>query len=245
MLTLDSVTLGYRGKATLSNISLTIRRGDFLGLVGPNGAGKTTLLRCILGGLTPQSGAVRWTNNERARIGYLPQRDSLDPVWPLTALDVVTMGRCALRGPLRRFSRGDRDAALEALANTGIASLAHSELTELSGGQIQRVLLARALAAEPTLLVLDEPTTGMDLGGSTAILDLIRNLHVQKNLTTLFVSHDLHAVASIASRVALLHEGAIEEGDADSILSKGVLERVYGLDIEVAAIRGKKVIVAS
>lgn len=234
---------GYGRAVVLDRVSLDVRRGDLLGLVGPNGAGKTTLLKGLLGALPPMAGEVRWERDRPPRIGFVPQRENLNPIWPLRVLDVVLMGRCVLRGPLRRFSGVDRNAAAAALDAAGIGSLADSPIANLSGGQVQRTLLARALASEPELLILDEPTTGMDLSGSTAMLRLIRRLHDERNLTVLFVSHDLNAVAAIASRIVLLHEGAVKEGDAESILSPEILGAVYGLDVAVGEVGGCRVVV--
>lgn len=133
---------------------------------------------------------------------------------------------------------------MRALDAVGISELAELPIASLSGGQVQRTLLARALASQPDLLVLDEPTTGMDLGGSTAMLRLIRALHDERDLTVLFVSHDLNAVAAIATRLVLLHEGKVREGDAASILSSAVLGVVYGLDVVVGEVAGHRVVSA-
>lgn len=235
---------GYGRKIVLDRVTIDLRRGDLLGLVGPNGAGKTTLLRGLLGQLKPLSGEVRWGSGQVPRIGFVPQRENLNPLWPLRALDVVLMGRCALRGPLRGFTASDRAESLRALESTGIGELAERPVASLSGGQVQRTLLARALASHPDILVLDEPTTGMDLSGSTAMLRLIRTLHAERKLTVLFVSHDLNAVAAIATRLVLLHEGQVREGDAASILSPEVLGVVYGLDIVVGEIGAHRVVAA-
>lgn len=245
LLEFRSVQLGYRRKVVLRDISMDIRDGEFLGLVGPNGAGKTTLLRAILGTLRPLSGEVRWGPGRPSRIGYVPQRENLDPVWPLRVIDVVLMGRYALRGSLRRMTRDDYAASEAALEQTGVLELAKEPVATLSGGQVQRTLLARALTADPELLVLDEPTTGMDLAGQTAMLELVRRLHSDRGITVLLVSHDLNAVASVATRIALLHDGAVREGDVDSILSPEVLEIIYGTQISVGEVGGHRVVVSS
>jgi ABC-type Mn2+/Zn2+ transport system ATPase subunit len=233
----EEVRLGYDGADILERVSLHVARGDLVGLVGPNGAGKTTLLRAVLGTLRPRAGRVEWAGGRSARIGYVPQRESLDALWPLRVLDLVLMGRTALVGRFHRFSRDDQRAATEALIRVGIADLAEAPPSELSGGQVQRALIARALAGEPELLILDEPTTGMDLAGTAAMLGLIRDLHASGGLTLLVVSHDLGVIAAVAERIALLHEKRLREGDHDSILSPEVLGAVYHLPIEVA-IRG-------
>jgi ABC-type Mn2+/Zn2+ transport system ATPase subunit len=233
---------GYRSKIVLERVSIDVRRGDLLGLVGPNGAGKTTLLRGLLGELAPLGGSVIWSEGKKPRFGFVPQRENLNPIWPLSVLDVVLMGRCVRRGPFRRYSVEDIAESKAALESAGIPHLESASVSDLSGGQVQRALLARALAAQPELLVLDEPTTGLDLAGSTAMLRLIRELHDERRLTVIVVSHDLNAVAAIANRFILLHEGVIREGDAASILSPEVLGAVYGLDLEVCEIAGRRIV---
>src|SRR3954464_8827232 len=154
-------TLGYGRRAVLTNISFDIPEGDFLGLVGPNGAGKTTILRALLGSLTPLSGTV--SRATTLRFGYVPQRDQVDYNFPLKVLDVVMMGRYDRIGLGRRPTQDDRDRACAAPEHVGIINLAENPLGALSGGQKQRALIARALVGEPNVLVLDEPTNGMDL----------------------------------------------------------------------------------
>src|SRR5687768_40571 len=169
-----NATLGYGRRVVLSDLSFSISEGDFLGLVGPNGAGKTTILRAILGTLRPLSGTV--TRAPGLRFGYVPQRDSVDYRFPLKVIDVVMMGRYDRIGLMRRPSKQDKAAARNALDHVGIADLSDQFLNDLSGGQKQRTLIARALVGEPSVLVLDEPTNGMDLVATTQILGLVREL---------------------------------------------------------------------
>ncbi|HKG91761.1 MAG TPA: ABC transporter ATP-binding protein, partial [Gemmatimonadaceae bacterium] len=183
----DRATLGYGRRAILTDISFEIPRGDFLGLVGPNGAGKTTVLRALLGTLTPLAGTVRV--DPALRFGYVPQRDQVEYTFPLKVVDVVMMGRYDRIGLGRRPTKDDRDRACAALEHVGIVNLADRHLAALSGGQRQRALIARALVGEPTVLVLDEPTNGMDLVSTTQILGLVRELHERDRLTVLMVSH--------------------------------------------------------
>ena len=175
LITFDHATLGYGRRVVLSDITFDIPAGDFLGLVGPNGAGKTTILRAILGSLEPLQGTV--TIEPGVRFGYVPQRDSVDYGFPLKVLDVVMMGRYDRIGLMRRPSQADRTLAADALDHVGIGHLAEQQLNALSGGQKQRVLIARALVGDPNVLVLDEPTNGMDLVSTTQILGLVRELH--------------------------------------------------------------------
>ena len=169
ILTGRTLSFGYTHRTVRQGLSFDVHRGEILGIVGPNGSGKTTLLRTILGLLRPLHGQV--DRQAGLTISYVPQRDRIDTILPVTALDVVLMGRAARAGPLQRVHRRDLDAGRRALALLGAESLSHRLFRNLSGGQQQRVLLARALAADRTdLLVLDEPTAGMDAASEAAIV---------------------------------------------------------------------------
>ena len=225
----QDVQLGYGRQLVLEKVQLDIFRGDFFGLVGPNGSGKTTLLRCLLGILKPLSGEV--TRSVGLRIGYVPQREMLDPLFPLSALDIVLMGRYPRAGILRSPQRADRDFAMQCLEQVGLADSAHKLYRELSGGQRQRLLIARALAVEPNLLVLDEPTNGLDLPTEAAILGLIERLHAQNGLTIVLVSHVLNVVARYATRMGVLLDGRLLVGDAEDLMQDQVLEEAYGVPV--------------
>jgi ABC-type Mn2+/Zn2+ transport system ATPase subunit len=210
--------------------------------VGPNGAGKTTILRAILGTIEPLAGTV--TVRPGLRFGYVPQRDSVDYGFPLKVVEVVMMGRYDRIGLGRRPSSEDRQRALRALQHVGIAKLADHELSALSGGQKQRALIARALVGEPTILVLDEPTNGMDLVSTTQILALVRWLHERQKLTVLMVSHALNEVANYVDRIALTLEGAFRIGAVDEIVNEATLTQMYGIPVEVDSVHGHRIIVA-
>ena len=242
LVTFDRATLGYGRRAVLSDLSFTVDEGDFLGLVGPNGAGKTTILRAILGTLSPLAGTVRVA--EGLRFGYVPQRDQVDYNFPLKAIDVVLMGRYDRIG-LGRYPRpADRELALRALEQVGIAELAEHQLTLLSGGQKQRTLIARALVGRPNVLVLDEPTTGMDIVATTQILSLVRELHERAGLTVLMVSHALNEIANYVERIALVLEGGFRIGSVDDILTEGTLSSLYGIPVEVDSFDGHRIVLA-
>lgn len=237
-----NVTLGYGRRAVLTGLTFDIPEGDFLGLVGPNGAGKTTILRAILGNLAPMGGSV--TLAPGLRFGYVPQRDSVEYAFPLKVLDVVLMGRYDRIGLGRRPSARDRDLAHKALEHVGIANLAERSLNALSGGQKQRALIARALVGEPNILVLDEPTNGMDLVSTTQILGLVRALHESDGLTVLMVSHALNEVAHYVERIALVLEGGFRLGRVDEIMTEETLSAMYGIPVEVESINGHRMVVA-
>ena len=242
LITFDRATLGYGRRVVLSDITFDIPPGDCIGLVGPNGAGKTTILRAILGSLTPIRGTV--TTAPGLRFGYVPQRDSVDYGFPLEVLDVVLMGRYDRIGLLRRPSREDRRLAEAALDHVGIGHLAAQQLNALSGGQKQRVLIARALVGQPNVLVLDEPTNGMDLVSTTQILGLVRELHERDNLTVLMVSHALNEVANYVERIALVVERGFRVGTVAEIMTEDVLTRMYGIPVDVDEMHGHRIVVA-
>lgn len=239
----SAVSLGYGATLVLSNVTLTVNEGDFLALVGPNGSGKTTLLRALMGVLPPLAGEIR---HPRGRVvsGYVPQERELDPALPLSALDLVLLGRVGRLGPGRRPGRRDREICLNALAQVAIAELANAPFQDLSGGQKQRVLIARALAAEPDLLVLDEPTAGMDLRSERELMDLIADLG-RKRLTTVMASHNLHAVADHARRIAIVdrERQLFRVGAADEILTDSTLTALYGRSVRVREVDGHRTIV--
>ncbi len=239
---LQAVSLGYGHHAILDNISFSVDRGDFLGLVGPNGAGKTTLLRAISGILAPVRG--RLLRPRRVTIGYVPQERELDPVFPLSALDVVMQGRIARLGPWRRGGAADLDATRRAMARAGVTALERAPFGELSGGQKQRVLIARALAAEPALLVLDEPTAGTDPASERAIMDLLRHLHTAGHLTIVMATHNLGLMGNYAKRIALVdrERRIFRLGAADEILNDDTLTRLYGREIRVRSVDGWRTI---
>jgi ABC-type Mn2+/Zn2+ transport system ATPase subunit len=242
LISFNNTTLGYGRRAVLTNLNFDIPEGDFLGLVGPNGAGKTTILRAILGSLVPMAGTMSITPG--LRFGYVPQRDSVDYNFPLKVVDVVLMGRYNRIGLGRRPTAEDRDRACESLDHVGILDLANHPLAALSGGQKQRTLIARALVGQPTVLVLDEPTNGMDLVSTTQILGLVRELHERDNLTVLMVSHALNEVANYVERIALVVERGFRIGTVAEIMTEQTLTHMYGIPVDVDEMHGHRIVVA-
>ena len=242
LVSFTDVTLGYGTRSILSGISLDIPQGDFLGLVGPNGSGKTTLLRGLLGTLPALHGTI--AIGPEVRFGYVPQREQIDARYPLTVLDVVLMGRYPRLGLFKRPGEADRQASARALEQVGIGNLAEKRLSDLSGGQKQRALIARALVGDPTVLVLDEPTNGLDLVATTQILGLVRDLHEREGLTVLMVSHALNEVANYVARIALLVEGRLKIGPVDEVLTESALSGLYRIPVEVASFEGDRIVLA-
>jgi ABC-type Mn2+/Zn2+ transport system ATPase subunit len=235
------VALGYGREAVVRHLNMTIGEGDFLGLVGPNGSGKTTILRAILGILKPLEGSIHVRSGD-FRPGYVPQRGSVDDLLPFTSEEVVMMGRYRDVG-LGRYP-GPADAAIvrDSLRSVGMEEHSRSRFNTLSGGQKQRVLIARALASRPTVLILDEPTNGMDLTSRASTLDLIRNLHQNERLTVLLVTHLLDDVANLVKRIALIDRSFFHVGFTDEVLTSRHLTDLYRVPVEVRQLHGKKVI---
>jgi ABC-type Mn2+/Zn2+ transport system ATPase subunit len=233
---LDRVHVTFQDLLVLEDVSLSVPPGDFLAIIGPNGAGKTTLLRVILGLVRPASGDVRvfgkapWDlNGERRRIGYVPQVLTVDVNFPVRTSEAVLMGRYGRIGLVRRPSADDRVAARRAMERVGIAELADRSIARLSGGQRQRVFLARALANDPDLLLLDEPTTGVDVAATESLYELLRSLH-EEGITILVVSHDVGVVASYVDGVACVNRRLVAHGRPDEVLGSEELAQMYGCE---------------
>ena len=216
---LDGVSFGYRaGVRVLEDVSLTVGAGEFVAIAGPNGGGKTTLLRLVLGLERPAAGTVRvfgrpgGKGTAGGRIGYLPQRSRLIGEAPVTVREVVSTGRLApagIWGPLRR---ADREAVARAIETVGLAGRADAPLRTLSGGMQQRALIAKALASEPTLLALDEPTTGVDAASQESLGLLLEELREELGVTILYVSHEFGAVEHVVDRIVLVRGGIVYDG---------------------------------
>jgi len=246
MIKFNNVQLGYGRKPVLTALNFDIQRGDFFGIVGPNGAGKTTLLKAILGLLKPLQGKISFLEKgtgQNKSIGYVPQHASIDEIFPITALDMVLMGRYAKMGIFKRPKSCDYELAEKMLKNVGIENLANRNYRELSGGQKQRTLIARAMVGEPDTLILDEPVEGMDIQGERAIMELIRALHTEYALTVVLVSHDLNIVANYVKTLSIIHNNTLKLGPVDSILNEETLARVYGTKVKIVNISGQKTII--
>ena len=202
LVSLNNVGVGYHSTSVLKKIDFDIHSGDYLGIIGPNGSGKTTLLRTILGLISPQVGERKVSAN--VRFGYVKQRQYLDPLFPFTVNEVVLMGRLPLQGLLGRVSVLDTDKVEEILNLMGLASLAGQAYRNLSEGQKQRVLIARALVSQPQILLLDEPTNDLDLEGETQIMRLLDNINQQLGIAIVLVTHYLPLVLNHARKIALL-----------------------------------------
>ena len=229
LLKLQDVSLGEDGRVVLERISFAVECGECLALVGPNGAGKTTLLRGMLGLIPVLAGRIEYGfDRSTTPPGYVPQRETLDPIFPLTVFEVVLMGTYARLAPLRPVGRRQRQLAAVCLEQVGLADLADRPFWALSGGQKQRVLMARGLAAEPTLLLLDEPTAGVDPGAATAIMDLIARLNRDQGLTVVLVSHHLRLVRSLVHSVLWVEDGCASKGTTEIMLAPERIMDIFG-----------------
>ena len=229
ILTARDVSLSYDGARVLSDVDLTVRRGELWGFVGPNGEGKTTFLRAILGGLRPRSGILQLAGGIRAgwKVGFVPQRCDVRKTLPLTVEDFVLLGLGAHRVSRRHAIA----AAREALDTVGLAGLAARDYWSVSGGQRQRALIARGLIGRPELLLLDEPTNGLDVAAEEALLELMAKLNRETRLTIVLVTHALSHVIRYATHAALFHAGRVTAGRVADVLSATHLRRAYGVDV--------------
>ena len=232
----SEVSIGYGSKVILRDLNISIEKNDFIGLVGPNGAGKTTFLRTLLGNIKPLSGTI---TKDNIVFGYVPQRDVVQPLLPYTVHDVVMMGRYSLLGIFKSPSNIDEEIVNESLNRVGISALKNLNYNSLSGGQRQRVLIARALAVRPDVLILDEPTNGLDTPSHYSVLSLISQLHDESHLTVLIVSHLLTDVANLVKKIILFEAGGFQFGNTDTILSDENLSKTYSSNIEVKKVDGE------
>jgi len=222
-LELDHVDFGYmHGHPVLRDVTLAVDAGEFVAIAGPNGGGKTTLLRLALGLERPTAGEVRLFGEradrfgDRAALGYLAQRTHVGVQAPATVREVVAAGRAA-RTLWGRRTREDREAVDEAIERVGLSHLAGRPLTRLSGGQQQRAFIAKALAASPKLLALDEPTTGVDVAAQEALAVLLARLHQELGVTILYVSHEFGAIEHVVERLVLVRERIVFDGPPSAL----------------------------
>lgn len=233
LITLDNLSIGYNNQPILSGISLSIARASFTALLGANGSGKSTLLKTLLGLQPPVAGRIRIDAPIGAPVvfGYVPQTIQFDPLYPLTGFDVALMGVYGRVGPGRRVPQRERDFTRECLHATDAEDFAHQRFAELSGGQKQRVLIARALATKANVLVLDEPTAGVDAAATHALLEFISQIHEERKLMILLVTHDLPLVRKHARQIIWLHQGKVLHGTVAELLTPERMAEIFELEI--------------
>ena len=232
---LDQVSFSYAGVRVLERISLGVPHGEFLGIVGPNAGGKSTLLKLVLGLIQPQAGEIRVLGDSpqaaRKRLGYVPQYPAFARDFPVTAGQVVRMGRLGGGKLVGGYSRKDRQIASRVMAETETKDLARRRIDTLSGGQLQRILVARALASEPSILLLDEPTANIDMRVENEIFDLLKLLN--ERMTILVVSHDIAFISGYVQRVACLNRTLICHNTED--IDGHAIQELYGEDVRMVA----------
>jgi manganese/iron transport system ATP-binding protein len=228
---LSDVTAGYGERVALEHVTVAVELGSLLAVVGPNGAGKSTLLKLMAGLVEPWSGRIEVLGappgREARRVAYVPQAELVDWGFPVTVEDVVMMGRFPRLGPIRRPTRDDRRAVLDALDQVGMARHRQTQIGRLSGGQRRRVFLARALAAEPDLFLLDEPVTGIDATTQELLMDLLE-AQARRGKTVVATTHDLASAAQRFQRVLAVNRTIVAYGPSEIVLDADVLAKAYG-----------------
>lgn len=224
-ISLRDADVGYRSRPLFTRLNLAVERGAFLAALGPNGAGKSTLLKTMAGVLPALRGRVE----ANGTIGYVPQKESLDSVFLFSAFEVALMGGCATVGAGRFFSRAIKDQARAALETVGASEFQNQLFAELSGGQKQRTLIARALMTNPRILLLDEPTAGVDPAASESILQLLIKLHREREMTVILVTHDLPLVRRHVTDALWIGAGKVERAKVTQLLAPERMAEMLGL----------------
>jgi ABC-type cobalamin/Fe3+-siderophores transport system ATPase subunit len=242
VININNAVIAYRENIALRGVSIKIEEGEFIGIVGPNGAGKTTLLTAINGmgklihgtvtvlgySLTPGNG-----HSLRKKVGYVQQIQNIEPRMPVNVKEAVMMGRYGILGLLRKPKRNDWEIVDKALELVAMTQLADRPIGHLSGGEQQRVAIARCLAQEPQLFLLDEPTASLDWKAQTEILKLIKLIHDSRQITTLFVTHDLATLPMTCNRIVLMKNGLIwDQGSTDEMLTDNKLSQLYEMPVD-------------
>jgi zinc/manganese transport system ATP-binding protein len=242
VVTLDHATIEIGGHAVLANASLAVGPGEFIGVLGPNGAGKTTLMRAILGLVPASSGSVRVFGRQPQRgdaaIGYLPQLRTVLPDLRVRGHDFIASSLNGERWGLPAVSRKDRAVIDETLAAIGAAELAERPLSQMSGGERQRLLLAQALIGSPRLLLLDEPLISLDPRHQEVVIDVVKKVCRERGITVLFSAHELNQLLGALDRVLYLGRGQAVLGTVEEVVTAPVLSRLYGAEIDVVRANG-------
>lgn len=235
-ISVSGLCFSYEQQLVIDNATFTVNKGDFLGIIGPNGGGKTTLLRLLLGLLLPDAGSVIIDGGspaaKRRYVGYIPQETGLNKTFPVSVLDVVLMGLSGKRGLFSRVTSDDRMKALRLIERLGLTPFAHRPLAELSGGQRQKTLLARAMVAEPMMLFLDEPTASVDVAGEDDIYRHLRELN-EGGVTVVLVTHNTGALSRHVKSVACVNKHLYFH--ADGHLDHTTVTKTFGCDVDLIA----------
>lgn len=225
------LTVSYNKKPVLWDVDFDLPEGQLIGIIGPNGAGKSTLLKSIMGLLEPQSGYVKvWDKNieqAKSRISYVPQRESVDWDFPASVFDIALMGRYQEKGLFKRITKEDKEIALSALKQVNLTDFIHRQISELSGGQQQRTFLARALAQNADLYLMDEPFAGVDAASEASIIELLKEMKAQGK-TIIVVHHDLQSAPEYFDWMIMLNTVLTANGPTSEVFNKENLQKTYG-----------------
>jgi len=233
---IENLTVYYGETPAIKNVCMDVNQGEFLGIIGPNGGGKSTLLKAVLG-LTPiTSGKIqiygKKLNKNRSSVGYVPQFATMDRRFPISALEVVLTGGIKPGvSPFMKYSNADKEISYEQLKRVGIERLANRQISALSGGEFQRLLIARALTINPEILLLDEPTASVDASSRDQIYDLLEDLN--KKMTIVLATHDLLAISSKVRRLACLNGSLVYHGEPE--LNEHIVNELYGCPVDLIA----------
>jgi zinc/manganese transport system ATP-binding protein len=249
LLALEGIGVRLGGRQVLSDVTFSLRKGEFTGIIGPNGAGKTTLLRVILGLLEPSGGRVLIEgeplhNKNKAAIGYVPQKLVIDPDMPLRARDVVSLGLDGHRLGFALPSRQRRELIDAALRDVGADGYADARVGELSGGEQQRVLIAHALISRPRLLLLDEPLANLDLRSEQEIVEVLGRLSREQRIAVLLSAHDMNPLLGVMDRIVYVANGRVATGSTDEVVTSEGLTRLYGHHVDVVRVHNRVLVVA-
>ena len=238
----ENISFTYETSLVLKDLSVSVQKQDFIGLIGPNGSGKSTLLKIMGGVLKTDSGSIQFKNSSVSKINkklfaqsvsWIPQDHPM--VFPFKVSEIVMMGRHPYLSALAFESEEDFDIARRAMETTMTSQFANRYFNEISGGEKQRVMIASALAQNPKMMLLDEPTSALDLKYQIQILNILKNLNVNHDMTLVIAMHDLNLASRFCNRLVLLSEGEIvRDGTPQQVLEKDILEQVYGIDIELS-----------
>ena len=237
IITSENLVAGYPGNIVWKDASFTINRGEFVAVIGPNGAGKTTLFRLLLGLQQPISGTIKIFNEAPKRgnpqIGYVPQRHMFDSETNIESLELVRLGYSGKQWGLGMFSKNDRQAALDSMKAVGATDLAHRSLGVLSGGELQRIFLAEAIVSNPSILLLDEPLSNLDMRRERELLQLIHRVVQTRNVTALLIAHNINPLLPYLDKVVYIANGKVATGTPQEVLTSECLSALFGIQVEV------------
>jgi zinc/manganese transport system ATP-binding protein len=237
IITAKNLMAGYPDYIVWRGASFSINRGEFVAVIGPNGAGKTTLFRLLLGLQQPVSGMLKIFDAAPRRgnpqIGYVPQRHIFDDATNIESLELVRLGFSGKKWGLGLFSHEDREVALDVLKDVGAADLAHHSLGALSGGELQRIFLAEALVSKPTLLLLDEPLSNLDMRRERELLQLIHDVVRSRNVTALLIAHNINPLLPYLDKVIYIANGKVATGTPKEVLTSASLSALFGIQVDV------------